>query len=77
MLSAKESATIVRIKLPGSTVLKTVEYGGLYIHLVNTNRPGEELFDPFYSVDKETGDLEEYSIITDADEEVHRLFGFV
>ena len=75
MLSIEEAEATVKVNLPRSTILQGVEYEDLYIYLVNTHLPEEELFDPFYSVNKKTGVFSDFSIIDDGNEEIHKLFG--
>ena len=49
----------------GSNLKAAVEYNDLYLIMAYYDRPGVEVMDPFYCVDKETGEVKEFSIITD------------
>lgn len=41
------------------------DYKEKYIFVIFTDDPDEGIFDPFYSVDKETGEFSDYSIFED------------
>lgn len=75
MLSANEATRVVKEYMPTGDIQKRIEYEGLYLFQIFTDRPGEEELDPFYSVNKETGEFRDFSIITDGNtEEILRLF---
>lgn len=65
MLSVEQATMIVEKALPNGQIQAVVEYNDLYLFQVFTDRPFEEEFDPFYSVDKNTGAFSDFSIITD------------
>lgn len=67
MITPKEAVDIVKKELPGWSIQKYVEYRDYYIFQVFSDRVGEEQYDPFFSVNKETGAFSDYSIITDGD----------
>jgi hypothetical protein len=70
MLTSAEATAVVKKNHPFGAIQSFIEYQDLYIFQVFNNRPGEEQFDPFFSVDKNTGKFAEFSIITDGDTEV-------
>ena len=75
MLTPDEAISLLKNVFKGSTIGLYVEYGDLYIVQVFRNLPGEGDYDPFYSVNKTTGMIMDYSIITDGDtQELNRLF---
>ncbi len=75
MLSSKAATKIVLDNLPNGKIQANVVYEDLYIFQVFTDLPGEEEFDPFYSVDRKTGEFSDFSIITDGDtDEILSLF---
>lgn len=71
-----EKATeIVNQQLPGWDIQAVVEYQNLFLFQVFSQEPEEEEMDPFFSVNKETGEFRDFSIITDGDTaEIARLF---
>jgi hypothetical protein len=75
MLSVLEATHIVRKNHPGGDIQDVVTYKNLYLFMVFNKRPGEEQMDPFFSVDKDTGEFKEFSVLTDSDVgEVTSLF---
>jgi hypothetical protein len=75
MLSVLDATTVVRQNHPYGDIKKVVTYKNLYLFMVFNNRPGEEEMDPYYSVNKDTGVFNEFSIFTDGDmDEVLSLF---
>jgi len=66
MLNIREAMNIVKKNHPGGSIQTYVEYRNLYLFQVFNKLPGEEEMDPFFSVDKETGEFKEFSILTDA-----------
>lgn len=75
MLSIDEATKVVKTNHPSGKIQSHVEYRNLYLFMVFNNRPGEEEFDPFFSVNKETGKFEDFSVITDGDiSEIMTLF---
>ena len=74
MLSPREATQIILSRLPGSKVKRIVRYKNRYIAVVDTKAPGESLFDPFFSVDVNTGAFSGFSLLTDEDaDEVFNL----
>lgn len=49
---------------PEAKILKVSETEDLYLFMINTGLENEELFDPFFLVDKKTGKLSDYSILS-------------
>lgn len=48
---------------PGSTFIKMVEHDNFFILHINGPDPLEGDLDPFYSVDKTTGEFRDFSIV--------------
>lgn len=76
MLNLLQAVSIVRKNHPLGTIEKVIEHKNLYLFMVFNNRPGEEEFDPYFSVDKETGAFKEFSILTDTDNPLEILNSF-
>lgn len=75
MLSIHEATNIITQNLPNGRIQGVVSYNNLYLFQVFTDRPFEEEMDPFYSVDKDTGEFSDFSIIEDGDiDEITSLF---
>lgn len=68
MLSEQEATAIVRDAFPGSRIEPPIDYRGVYLFMVfNDDDPLEGDQDPFFSVEQSTGELRDFSIITDGD----------
>lgn len=67
MLSILQATEIVKEAMPTGKIQKVVSYNNLYLFQVFSDRPFEEEWDPFYSVDKNTGEFSDFSIIEDGD----------
>lgn len=75
MLSVLDATNIVRKVYPDGIIQKVISYKNLYLFMIFNNRPFEEEMDPFYSVNKNTGVFNEFSILTDGDtDEILYLF---
>jgi hypothetical protein len=75
MLNVIDATRIVQRNHPEGIIKKVVSYKDLYLFMVFNNRPFEEQMDPFFSVNKETGVFNEFSVLTDGDtSEVLSLF---
>jgi hypothetical protein len=76
MLSELEATTIVRKAFPDSRIEPPIDYRGVYLFMVfNDDDPLEGDQDPFFSVEQSTGELRDFSIITDGDpQEITNLF---
>lgn len=55
------------IKILGLPVKAWVQYKDVYLFRVEFPFEGEEDFDPFFSVDVNTGEVREFSVLTDGD----------
>lgn len=67
MLNELEAMKIVRSAFPESRIEKPIDYRGIYLFQVFGTDPLEGDQDPFFSVDKQTGELRDFSVITDGD----------
>jgi hypothetical protein len=67
MLSEEEARHIVRNAFPDRSIVTSIDYREVYLFLVLGTEPLEGDQDPFFSVDKTTGELRDFSIITDGD----------
>jgi hypothetical protein len=76
MLNVLEATKIINEALPTREIGKPIDYRGLYIFLaIDNHLPIEGDMDPYFSVNKETGELRDYSIIADGDiSEIVALF---
>ena len=75
MFSPTDAAKIIKENHPLGEIQSFIDYGNVYIFQVFNKRPGEEEMDPFYSVDKSTGEFAEFSILTDGNtKEITSLF---
>lgn len=67
MLNSAEALAQVKKTLPEVKIQTWTEYRQLYLVRVKYPYPGEEDFDPFFSVNKVTGEIRDFSVITDGD----------
>lgn len=75
MLNRLDATAIVRRNLPLGDIQKVVVYKDLYLFMVFNQRPGEEMMDPYYSVNTTTGVFNEFSILNDGNtSEILSLF---
>lgn len=75
MFDHNQATEVVRKMLPNGRIQKFVVYNDLYLFQVFTDDPDEEEMDPFYSVNRATGEFKEFSIITDGNiSEIMALF---
>lgn len=74
MLSIQQATDVLRKGIPVTSVEAVITYGDLYIFRVIRDEPGEEEMDPFFSINRETGELRDFSIITDGNAEITALF---
>lgn len=63
MLDILKATLIVEDELPKGKIQKHIEYERLYVFQVYLEGEGEEEFDPFYSVNKFTGEFRDFSIL--------------
>lgn len=62
MTEAEALKIAMKHMAPGSEHKRTVEYGNLFIFHINGPDPVEGDLDPFFSVDKTTGEFSDFSI---------------
>lgn len=63
-MTEAESLTIaMRYMAPGSKFVKAVTYRNFFIFQINGPDPLEGNLDPFFSVDKTTGEFSDFSIV--------------
>lgn len=75
MLSEVDARVVVKNAFPTASISNPIDYQGVYVFKVITPDPLEGDQDPFYSVNKTTGELRDYSVITDGDiNEITDLF---
>lgn len=76
MISAKQALSIAKEALPHAKINAQVEYQDLYIfHVTRIDLPHEEDYDPFYSVDRSTGEFQDFSLLIDGNaNEILALF---
>ena len=75
MLNPIQAIAVVKKNLPKGDIQSFIRYNGLYIFKVFMDDELEGQMDPFYSVNPETGEFRDFSIITDGDiSEITRLF---
>jgi hypothetical protein len=67
MLSELEASGLIKSTFPNSRIEKPIFYRGLFVFQVFGDDPLEGDQDPFYSVDQKTGELRDFSILTDGD----------
>ena len=65
MLNIAQARSKVEKTFPNCIVETEVDFGDLYVFEVLLPLEGEAGFDPFFSVNKENGDLLEVSVMTD------------
>lgn len=76
MLDIQMATRIVQKEIPHRRIVAHISYKDLWVfQAFDDNDPLEGEFDPFYSVNKKTGEFNEYSVLTDGDpREVQQLF---
>lgn len=63
MIEAEALKIAMRHMAPGSKFVKSATYGNLFIFQINGPDPVEGDLDPFFSVDKTTGEFSDFSIV--------------
>lgn len=63
MTEAEALKIAMRYMAPGSKFIKSATYGNLFIFHINGPDPAEGDLDPFFSVDKTTGEFSDFSIV--------------
>lgn len=75
MLSFEEARKIAQDSYPEGRIELQVGYRDLYLFQIFDEDPNEGEMDPFYSVDMNTGEFRDFSVLTDGDfDEIERLF---
>lgn len=75
MLNIDDATRLAKVAYPAGRIQKHVEYRDLFVFQIFSDLPGEEEMDPYFSVDRNTGEFKDFSIFTDADpEEITALF---
>lgn len=75
MLDINQAIDVVKSKNPDGSIQSAIEYNGLYVFMVFGDDELEGQMDSFYSVDIQTGEFRDFSIITDGDiSEINSLF---
>lgn len=75
MLSVKQAVNTVKKNLPDGNIDSMIVYNGLYVFKVFNDDELEGQMDPFYSVNMETGEFRDFSILTDGNiTEIVKLF---
>lgn len=62
MTEAEALKIAMRYMAPGSKFVKSATYGNFFIFHINGPDPLEGNLDPFFSVDKTTGEFSDFSI---------------
>ena len=62
MLSKADATAVINKNISGADIQGLIEYQNLYVFKVFTDDPDEGQFDPFYSVDQETGTFAEFPL---------------
>ena len=75
MLTNDDAQTLLDNVLPDDIELKAwAQYRDLYLFRVQYSSLGEEDYDPFFSVNSNTGEVKDFSVLTDGDiSEISRL----
>ncbi len=63
MTEAEAFKIAMRYMAPGSEFVKSVTYRNFFIFQINGPDPLEGNLDPFFSVDKTTGEFSDFSIV--------------
>ena len=75
MIDFVEAERIIKQEFPEATIPSFISYGNVFVFIVFFSDPDEGIFDPFYSVDKTTGEVSEFSVLTDGDfDDIQNLF---
>lgn len=67
MLSEFDAVAVITKVFPDSRIEKPIEYRGVFLFQVFGNDPLEGGQDPFFSVNQKTGEVRDFSVITDGD----------
>lgn len=67
MLTEIEAEAALQVELPGIEVAARTRYRDLYLFRVVFPSASEADYDPFFSVDIETGEVNDFSVMHDGD----------
>lgn len=67
MLTSREALDIVKSVMPKAKIESYIEYRNLFIYQMIIDDPYEGGWDPFYSVNRDTKEFKEFSIMLDGD----------
>lgn len=67
MLDLEQAIARLTVMFQGATLGLHIQYRGLFIFQVFLPLEDEEGYDPFYSVNRETGEVLDYNIMEDGD----------
>ncbi len=67
MLSETQAKSIVAKLYPEVEIVDCFRYEGIYLVRIEQSDPEEANYDPFFSVDPNSGTVKEFSVITDGD----------
>lgn len=68
-INLNQAIQIVKKEYPDGKIQRYIDYKGKFIFQIFNEDPLEGQMDPFYSVDQNTGEFSDFSIITDGDTE--------
>jgi hypothetical protein len=67
MFNSAQALAQVKATLPEVEIKAWTEYRDIYLVRVEYPYPAEKDYDPFFSVDKDSGEVRDFSVITDGD----------
>ena len=67
MLTDTQATAALQAELPGLEIAAHALYNNLHLFRVVFPSESEGDFDPFFSVDSDTGEVQEFSVLTDGD----------
>lgn len=74
MVDLKQATEIVKFHFPDGDIKAVVEHKGKFVFQVFNNLPFEENLDPYFTVDKVTGEFLDFSWLMEADIALSNLF---
>lgn len=66
-MTEEEAKTRLEEEIPGVVVAAQAQYQGLYLFRIVFPSAHEADYDPFFSVNIETGEVRDFSVLTDGD----------
>lgn len=76
MMTEEEAVIRLEEEIPGVVIAARARYQNLYLFRIVMPDPLEADYDPFFSVDVETGEVRDFSVLTDGDmTEIAAAFG--